>query len=80
MMAPVVVALEQHITAASTSPAASPDEAAFKQQTLPALQRLLDALQQPPADLLQAIQQQQVRAVALLLMPARHYSWLCWQA
>lgn len=68
MMAPVVGALEQHITAAATSPSASPDEAAFKQQMLPALQQLLADLQQPPAELLQAIQQQQVSAEALLLV------------
>eukprot|EP00775_Hariotina_reticulata_P008457 gene8457-8641_t len=64
MMAPVVGALEQHITTAATSPSASPDEAAFKQQMLPALQQLLDDLRQPPVELLQAIQQQQDDAAA----------------
>jgi hypothetical protein len=58
-MAPVRSLLQQHLSAAEAAPPGSADEAEFRQQVLPQLHSLLDALQQLPAELLKAVEDQQ---------------------
>lgn len=65
VMAPVLAQLQQHLAAAAAAPPGSPDEAAFRQQMLPQLQDLLSSLQQPPAELLRAVEAKQQDAAEL---------------